>query len=354
MRKIFIIILLFMIIIGFGNEPLQAERNYVNIETASALLDLMDEVAAGKVKTKEQILIHLNNIYNTEGYRKVCQHQNYNPRQNKMMNRIYYVCDSIINDKIDQLSGRELYYYEIYQHRDQYRDFINRFKGWEPATSALNKTYSYFPKKITFTGTIYFTMDGRSDAYTLNSDIIISIYQIKKMIEERGMDFNKELIPHEFHHILTKQLLFKKYGEQLKDSTALPYFLGYIMLEGYAVEATADKNTKNGVYMMKRSEEQIYNLFKDIEKVITDKNKYPDRSWRSIYRDYFSKMIDIYTVGTTMVQAIEGRFGKEVLVNTLENPPGFFKLYQNAATDDDKLYKFSDQVMNIISESFMK
>lgn len=343
---------LLLLIITFSMQPINAERSYVNISEAEAILDLMDSVATGQVTTREEIIDHLRIIYKTQGYQIMCKYHSLNPHENIVMNHIYNVCSKIINGQIEMIKGNELIYYDIYQKRDQYREFINRFKDWQPTDYALDRVYSYFPEKKAFEGVIYFVVDEQSDGYTPIPNMVFSIYQIKKMIDEKGVDFERELFSHELHHILTKELLLEKYQKQLLDSTNLSYFLGYIMLEGYAVEATADQKTKDEIYMMNRTDDEIYNLFIDIEKVIQLKGKNPDQNWRSIYREYFSKMIDIYTVGTTMVQSIEKTYGKFILVKALENPPYFFKLYQGVAENDDTLYKFDQSTIDLVIKAF--
>lgn len=352
MQKRFIVVLVLCFMLAFTNQLVQAERVYVNTAEAEAVLDLMDGIAKKEVKTKDDIIKHLEKIYNTEGYHRLCDYHGYNPHKNKIMNRIFRVSWSIIHEQTEELEGYDLYYLDIFKHRDEYRKFLERFKGWKPTEKVLNRTYSYFPEKKPFEGTIYFVVDEYSDGYTPVPNMVFSIYQVKKLLEDKGVDFAEELFPHEFHHILTKELLFEKYAHKLIDSSDLAYFLGYIMLEGYAVEATAFEDTKNNVYMMKRSDKEIYNLFARIEKVIQRKNENPEIHWRTVYREYFSKMIDIYTVGTTMVQAIEDKFGKKVLVRALENPSHFFMLYQKAAENNDMLFSFQESTMDIISEAF--
>lgn len=73
-KQLILAVSLFLLIIVFTFQPAHAERDYINISEAEAVLNLMDGIANRQVTTKEEIIEHLRNIFKTQGYQIMCKY----------------------------------------------------------------------------------------------------------------------------------------------------------------------------------------------------------------------------------------------------------------------------------------
>ncbi|GFZ32949.1 hypothetical protein CSC2_34750 [Clostridium zeae] len=198
---------------------------------------------------------------------------------------------------------------------------------------AINLADIYLPKKISGDSIIYLLYGIRGTGITLRSEIAIDLCD--EYLNNNG-HINIErlinLIAHELHHIEVNKLLNKrKQNEDNLKKQILIDFVGELMSEGVAYYYLPSPYDKEGMLNIKWN-----NNIRNLDSIMFELNNYVEKILDGQIVDLndlghlFNEGLKGYTAGYTMVKLIDKTFGKDKVINCLEDCFMFIELYNQS------------------------
>lgn len=198
---------------------------------------------------------------------------------------------------------------------------------------SINLVEKYLPKKVNEECTIYLLYGVRGTGITLGNEIAIDICD--EYLNKNG-HLNTErlinLIAHELHHIeINKLIKIRKQSENNVKKQILIDFIGELMSEGLAYYYLPSPYDKEGILDINWN-----NNIRDIDNILIELNNYIEKILHGQILDLnelghlFNDSLKGYTAGFTMVKLIDQTFGKEKVLNCLEDCFMFIELYNQS------------------------
>lgn len=247
---------------------------------------------------------------------------------------------------------------------DQMRETIEEIKNidWE---SVVQRALKYLPENTELEPDFIVTVDGFNGGMFKNGTVFLSIVYFNKS------QFRDDIFAHEFHHMgagywFEKKSIIQRY-EKKHDNHFLTSIMKYLVSEGLAnafcsPEAITktnegDESSEEFNQMIKYYEGKQDKLFSQLEDLIEKIITKPDEDLTELYNDF---TVDKEGKGLPPGHFLSGRMvmvmnesqivTEEEIIDLVQNPFEFFKLYNKAAEELGKR-KFSLELIDEIERT---
>jgi hypothetical protein len=306
-------------------------------DEAEAVLQILDARAEGRTPEESD----WKRLFATEGYRRLKERESSLKRPFE---------DSAFREFV--LSA------ELIARAPALHETLRAWTRVDPANAA-RRAFAYLPDAAVIRAKVYSVIKPRTNSFVfdLRSDPAIFLYLDPKVTPDKL----ENTVTHELHHIGVASACPEDEDERLPENTktALGWMSGFA--EGRAVlaaaggpdvhpHATSDAGERavwdRDVAQLRRDFERLESFFNALLDGKLDEKKRNEQGMAFVSTEDVPQGA-YYTVGWTMASAVERRFGRERLVESLCDPATFLTDYNRAAADAD-FPRWSDALLERI------
>jgi len=315
----------------------------LSIEPAREMLKVMCSIKKG-LPWKEKAI----GLLSDKGYRYMMFVKNYSRRDLMKILESLSKMEEPTDQRLVWLYGELI---DCHNRLDDISTYIDELEKREAeiVSKASEKVGKYLPEKDGIEADIYLVIGG-SDAYGVNLlDTRAIVIDIVEFISE--IDELVAMMAHELHHKAgnrSREISRRLHRNGPKDLERAHSIVSELIGEGIATLVMFPYGLFRKYSTVKP---QIDVDYEKVEEGINQiSQNIIDERADEIFSSLYNNAGPIYMVGCDMAMKIEETFGREKLIDTVQEPLRFFQTFREAVTKLGEGYEFSSSTMDIIQK----